>query len=234
VTASASQADVAHPSDGPSDALIGLRPGDSRWCRLGYRDRRNPAAFILAAPPRRGYHSAVDPRPIPIPNSYWLPGERILAGEYPGGMDPASTTARLRLFLDAGINSFVDLTAAGELVSYEPYLNHIAGRCGLDVRYHRAPIEDFNVPAPEDMNRTLDYIEAEQAAGRTVYVHCWGGVGRTGTVVGCWFVRKGLDGKAALAELARLWRTVEKCDWCPESPESDEQRDFVLGWNRSI
>lgn len=32
------------------------------------------------------------------------------------------------------------------------------------------------------------------AAGQTVYVHCYGGIGRTGTVVGCWLVRHGLSG----------------------------------------
>lgn len=169
-------------------------------------------------------------RPVPIPNSYWLPGERILAGEYPGASDPAATAARLQLFLDVGITSFVDLTSADELVPYGPLLREMAGRLGVEVRYHRAPIADFSVPTPEHMHRILDLIEAEQAAGGTVYVHCWGGVGRTGTVVGCYLVRRGLDGKAALAQLARLWRTVEKCDWAPDSPESDAQRAFVRDW----
>ncbi|MFZ5949388.1 MAG: fused DSP-PTPase phosphatase/NAD kinase-like protein [Candidatus Rifleibacteriota bacterium] len=29
------------------------------------------------------------------------------------------------------------------------------------------------------------------AAGKPVYVHCWGGLGRTGVVVGCWSRRHG-------------------------------------------
>jgi len=29
----------------------------------------------------------------PIPNSYWLPGGRIIAGEYPGGLDDAHARA---------------------------------------------------------------------------------------------------------------------------------------------
>jgi protein-tyrosine phosphatase len=173
---------------------------------------------------------ASNSRRVPIPNSYWLPGERILAGEYPGAQDARATSARLELFLDAGISSFIDLTSAGELVPYEPLLREMAAERGVDVHYKRLSIDDLSVPTPEHMHRILELIEAEHAAGRTVYVHCWGGVGRTGTVVGCHLVRSGLDGKAALARLAELWRTVEKCDWCPDSPESDEQRAFVLDW----
>jgi protein-tyrosine phosphatase len=169
-------------------------------------------------------------RPVPIPNSYWLPGEQVLAGEYPGAQDARETSTRLELFLDAGITSFIDLTSTGELVPYEPLLREIAARRGLDVHYHRLSIADLGAPTAEHMHRILDLIEAEHAAGRTVYVHCWGGVGRTGTVVGCHFVRSGLDGKTALAKLAELWRTVEKCDWCPDSPETEAQRAFVRGW----
>ncbi|MSR27507.1 MAG: hypothetical protein EXS06_10930, partial [Planctomycetaceae bacterium] len=38
--------------------------------------------------------------------------------------------------------------------------------------------------SPEGYDAILADIDAELAAGRPVYVHCWGGVGRTGTVVG--------------------------------------------------
>src|SRR5262245_14672361 len=151
-------------------------------------------------------------RPVPIPNSYWLPGEQVLAGEYPGALSAQTTSDRLTLFLDAGITCFIDLTSAGELVPYEPLLRELAAARGLDVRYQRLSIADLGGPPAEHMDRILDLMEAEQDAGRTVYVHCWGGVGRTGTVVGCHLVRGGLDGKAALSTLAQLWRTVEKCD----------------------
>src|SRR5215470_18518165 len=104
-------------------------------------------------------------RPVPIPNSYWLPGERILAGEYPGALDAPSTSARLGLFLDAGITSFIDLTSEGELVSYEPALRDLAAKRGLDVRYQRMSIGDLSVPSAEHMHQILDLIDAEQAGG---------------------------------------------------------------------
>lgn len=169
-------------------------------------------------------------RPVPIPNAYWLPGMRILAGEYPDASGAGTTSERLELFLDVGITSFIDLTTEGELGPYEWHLRRLGASRGLEVRYHRFPVADVSVPTPEDMDRILDLIEQEHAAGGTVYLHCWGGIGRTGTVVGCYFVREGMDGNAALARLAQLWRTVEKCDWCPESPETNQQRAFVRDW----
>jgi protein-tyrosine phosphatase len=72
------------------------------------------------------------------------------------------------------------------------------------------------------MRRTLDMIDAELAAGGVVYVHCRGGCGRTGMVVGCHLVRRGLAGEVALARVEEL---------CGGScPETDEQRAMVLGW----
>ena len=169
-------------------------------------------------------------RSVPIPNAYWLPGERILAGEYPGAGQAGAASARLERFLDAGITSFLDLTTEGELMPYDALLLQLAARRGLDVRHHRMPIADLSVPTLADMERILSAIDDELAAGRAVYLHCWGGIGRTGTVVGCYLVRQGLDGRAALARLAELWRTVEKCDWAPHSPETEAQRAFVRGW----
>jgi protein-tyrosine phosphatase len=61
-----------------------------------------------------------------------------------------------------------------------------------------------------------------------VYVHCFGGIGRTGTVVGCYLVRHGADAETALAEIAR--RRQGTPDGYRRSPETNEQRQFVLTW----
>lgn len=61
-----------------------------------------------------------------------------------------------------------------------------------------------------------------------MYVHCWGGVGRTGTVVGCYLVRSGLSGDEALARIRQLRRNEATAN--RPSPETDEQRNMVRSW----
>ena len=53
-------------------------------------------------------------------------------------------------------------------------------------------IRDMRVCNERHMRRVLDAIDKDIADGRTVYVHCWGGIGRTGMVIGCWLVRHGM------------------------------------------
>lgn len=169
-------------------------------------------------------------RPRPLPNCYWLPDARILAGEYPGAVRPEGSTAKLRLLHAAGVDTFIDLTEDGELEPYESALQTLADEARGAPAYYRLSVRDMGVPSPAHMHRILDLIEAEQARGRTLYVHCWGGVGRTGTVIGCYLVRQGLTGTEALERIAELWECMEKRHWTPRSPETDEQCAFVLGW----
>ena len=169
----------------------------------------------------------------PIPNSYWLPGERVCAGEYPGHWVERTAKERIGLLLDAGIRSFLDLTEETDpLDPYDELLRLEAEQRGLDVVYVRLAVRDMDVPPREHMARILDHIDAELEAGRNVYLHCWGGIGRTGTAVGCHLVRSGQSGSEALATIARLWEGVSEAkrrDF-PESPQTRAQRAFVAAW----
>lgn len=171
----------------------------------------------------------------PIPDSYWVthptpfPG-RLLAGEYPGAKDPDEATRKLGRFLDAGVTTFLDLTEEGEseLRPYAAAAESLATARGLALTHRRLPILDLGVPSRQQMAAILDTIDAALARGETVYVHCYGGIGRTGTVVGCWLVRHGLGGAAAIAQIA-AWRAGTPDGW-KASPETRAQRGMILEW----
>lgn len=158
------------------------------------------------------------PTPGPLPGSYWVREGRLLAGPLPARGTPANTRLRLQALGEAGVNTWIDLTEEPS-----PYREDLPA----GAHYRRFPIPDMGVPTHTQMAAILDTIDAELAAGRTVYVHCWGGIGRTGTVIGCWLVRHGTPAEAALSE-------IEARRGEPGAPETDEQWAYVLGWKAGV
>lgn len=170
-------------------------------------------------------------RDRPIPNSYWVRQGQFAAGEYPGHKNNSEARDKLRTLLTAGINRFIDLT--DERDGLEPYAQiarEEAQLLGLPFDREPHPVRDLSVPSREVMAKILDSIDEAIDRGKTVYLHCWGGIGRTGTVVGCWLRRQGYSGEEALAQIAAWWECVEKYPRRPKSPETPEQFQYVLDW----
>ncbi len=165
---------------------------------------------------------------VPIPDSYWVVPGLFLAGEYPGSEIAEECERKLLRFLDATITRYLDLTQSGELHAYEPQLIKLAKTKGIQVEHSRFPIEDLGIPSQTMMRNILDSIEQGNMAQKKTYVHCYGGIGRTGTVVGCFLVRQGMTGEQALETIANLRSSVS--DWWVPSPETSEQRNFILDW----
>jgi len=157
----------------------------------------------------------------PIPRSYRAGEWPLYAGAYPGSGDEAEAEVEVAALCAAGVDLCFDLTEFGEL---EPYAHLLPA----GVEHRRFPIPDFTVPRPTYAAQILDELASSLAAGRTVYLHCFGGRGRTGTLVGCWLVRQGLPGRDALDTIARLRQGLPDGD--VPSPETEEQRDLVLRW----
>ena len=156
---------------------------------------------------------------------YWVEPERLAAGEYPG----ADTLAAL---IAEGIGGFIDLTPETAHRSYTGEAARLAAAVGRDALHRRFPIVDFAVPEMAAMRAILDAIDEWLAAQRRVYVHCHAGIGRTGTVIGCWLVRRGVAPAHALSELARLRRDMRSAHF--PSPETAAQRDFVAAWRKGL
>jgi hypothetical protein len=166
----------------------------------------------------------------PIPESYWVEPGRFLAGEYPGHFEMERSRQRLDVLIEAGFNTFIDLTRPNETTPYLRLLNEEARLYDVQFDYHRFAIGDFGLPTPGLMKSILDQIDKSLQEGRKVYLHCWGGIGRTGTTVGCYLVRRGFSGEQALRQLAAWWRDVPKSRLHPLSPETPEQADFIRNW----
>ena len=170
-------------------------------------------------------------RDAPLSDTYWVVDGLLLAGGYAGDYEKKIARQRVRAFLDAGIRLFVDLTEAGELPGYAEVLRDEAATRGIEVEYLRAPIPDLGVPSDGDLVDVLAAIDRALASRTPVYVHCRGGIGRTGTIVGCWLAQNGHAGDEALLRLARLRSACSSA--FGRSPETDEQREIVRRWRKT-
>lgn len=167
----------------------------------------------------------------PLPNTYWIEPGRLLAGEYPASASRADTLFRLNKLLTAGVTCFLDLTEPDELAPYDALLSSAKAASGLHIVYERKPIPDHSIPsAPETMVEIHEYLDSALAAGHCVYLHCHAGIGRTGTVLGCYFVHRGMLPDAALDHVNSLWRANQRSKNWPHTPETDEQYEYVLRW----
>jgi hypothetical protein len=160
----------------------------------------------------------------PLANTYWVLPERLLAGEHPYGVDDADTLERLERLRAAGINFFIDLTEVDEMPDYR-------GLLPAQTLYMRSAIPDQSVPDDFAQMQSLQWrIRAALLVGQRIYVHCRAGIGRTGTVIGCYLAEGGLAGNAALEELNRLWRqSARSKDW-RRVPQTSQQADYIRGW----
>ena len=170
-----------------------------------------------------------------------FPFSKAVAGPLsrrPIDADPREAAAKITALLNAGIRHVINLMEPDEtaingqpFVPYEELLKSLAAGMKVPVTFDRLPIKDMSVPPERFMWRILNQIDLFIGQGRPVYVHCLGGIGRTGTVVGCYLRRHGkADGKNVL-EMIRDFRKDCK-DAERRSPETSEQQEMVMGWGK--
>ena len=162
----------------------------------------------------------------PHKNSYCVIADKVYAGEYAG--DLYNTQAKVAEICNFGITHFIDLTEEGELKPYAQYLN------GNTV-HRRFPIKDVSVPKSfDEVYELMEYIDGIISdSDNKVYIHCWGGVGRTGVIVACLYEYLGEDAKTAIVHLRKSFEACPKSAY-RHTPETKEQLEFILGFGEFL
>ena len=159
----------------------------------------------------------------PLNQSYEVSGSGVVfAGEYPGDKDEVVAKRKITQMHHFGVRHFIDLTEEGEL---RPY-NHLLPS---DMTYTRFPIVDCGAPKSiESVQRLLLRIEELKKMEGYVYIHCWGGVGRTGTIVACYLAQNWKESNLehTLEVLRRHFSEMPKSAY-RKTPETKEQVDFI-------
>ena len=170
--------------------------------------------------------------PPPNARSYWANPGSLLAGAYPGSLDRDAARAVAAGLLDAGVTAFASLMQPHEtdrqgrvFAPYEDIVRELAAERGRVVEFARFPIIDLGVPSDRVMRAVQAFIDERIAEGRRVYVHCWGGRGRTGTVVGAHLIRHGQADADDFAQV--IARRRESDAGGGASPETAAQIEFV-------
>jgi hypothetical protein len=172
----------------------------------------------------------------PTSSSYWVVPGLFLAGAYPGHPDPEEHHSRVQALVGAGVRTFVSLMEPDETnYAGDPFVPYadLAREFCPELVCVRHPIRDLTAPTKAGMLKILDEIDGHLKAQTPVYVHCWGGVGRTGTVVGCWLLRHGLAEPSDVLDVLMRLRQQDRERRHRMSPETGEQQKFVRQWRET-
>jgi ADP-ribosylglycohydrolase len=216
-------------------ALVGQATGKAPAAPASTGSESHTAASPAAPPGSRTSASHpirvdwVDPAAVPGRAAWtgrlgmtFLPGKHDKGSAGSHWRNLEADVARLRE--DWAVDTLVLLVRDEELV--------VAGVAGIaelmaahGIELVRYPIVDMDVPTDlVSFQRLLDGVGGRLRAGKTMVVACRGGLGRTGTVVGCLLREAGLDGRAAIA-LTRASR--------PSTIQGLGQEAFIVDWQPS-
>jgi protein-tyrosine phosphatase len=176
---------------------------------------------------------------IPFERSYWVLPNKLLAGELPSTKTESSKLEKIQGLLDCNIDVVINLMEEVEvdyndevIEDYSLILYEEAAKRNKKINIYRYPVKDLSIPTVNQMVAILNKIDEQIAVGKKVYIHCWGGVGRTGTVIGSYLIRHGYaqpDNVIDTINYLKRTTTISQRD----SPETEEQCQFILNWSRN-
>jgi len=162
---------------------------------------------------------------------YWVISNKLLAGAIPASAGLDGTKSKIGDLKSKDISAIINLMETDERDKIgNPFFDYtpIANELGIEVL--RFPIKDVSIPTKENMKAIISTINDLLARNKKVYIHCWGGIGRTGTVVGCFLIQQKIATKTTVISLINELKqhSIKLSERI--SPETEEQMSFVENW----
>ena len=148
-----------------------------------------------------------------LPENFSFVWENKIAGSAHPGME-GRLTETLGALREQGIGAIITLTEA----PLEEALLEEYGMASLHL-----PIRDFHAPTQAQADTAVEWTEQQIGAGRAVLAHCFAGYGRTGTILACLLVARGMTAAQAIGEIRNRR---------PGSLETPEQEILVMEFAR--
>lgn len=161
---------------------------------------------------------------IPI---YWISRSgsgRLATLSRPRG--PELLNREIAHLRDQGVDILVSLLTDDEV--HDLFLQDEAAACTrASIEFLWFPIADRTAPA--SIPKTAEFVRGlkeKMDTGRTVAIHCRGGIGRSSVIAACILVLEGAPSEVAFdrISIARGW----------EVPNTEEQREWVASFARSM
>uniref|UniRef100_A0A7S2WTD1 Tyrosine specific protein phosphatases domain-containing protein n=1 Tax=Mucochytrium quahogii TaxID=96639 RepID=A0A7S2WTD1_9STRA len=185
----------------------------------------------------------------PTEESNWVLPGKLLVGAYPAEVDDVAHEKLLRSILQCGVTTFVCLQKEYDHSSTDPkewragtkirpYINdayritkqdNTLGTCrSSELSFLHVPIADCDVTSDQVVLRLAQSLCWRLIAGEVLYIHCWGGHGRTGTLVAIMLGMLYGIPKAEALKRTQLYHDLRVCPLHVPSPQTFSQRMQVL------
>jgi atypical dual specificity phosphatase len=115
----------------------------------------------------------------------------LIESELAGSRGPRSKDDLISL-KERGVRALVRLVESDEAWVTEKEVND----AGLED--YNEPVRDFTAPSQAQIDRIIEYIDSHLKRGIAVGVSCNAGIGRTGVILACYLIHKGLTAKEAI------------------------------------
>ncbi|GFR94336.1 dual specificity protein phosphatase 23 [Elysia marginata] len=160
-----------------------------------------------ACTPPADVSSAVTP-----PNFSWCEPGVLSACAFP------SQAEHLAYLSSVGVTCLVSLTEERHVKA--PHLD------GKELRIVRIPVQDYTPPTMQQVEQFVQEVLDTKARGQATCVHCAHGLGRTGTMLACYFIAEHGDNPELAIDRIRKLR--------PGSIETQDQEQLVFSFHSHL